>query len=170
MQRLGRVFDVDLSQCPHCGGQLRVIAQGSPSPISSLASSNTSRRDRAMRVTLAHRRCGSPADPTAPGTYPSAPARRRIRWLARTKALCEFDPAHCQPSTTRARRPTPTLPRDYRKSAPTRPPSPTSATSPHEQFGRLKFRFAQNSRRLRHQFGRGEFGMSGGIVEDAGLE
>ncbi len=44
----------------------------------------------------AHRRCGSPADPTAPGTYPSAPARRRIRWLARTKALCEFDPAHCQ--------------------------------------------------------------------------
>ena len=88
MQRLRRVFDVDLSQCPHCGGQLRVIAQGSPSPISSLASSNTARRDRAMRVTLAHRRCGSPADPTAPGTYPSAPARMlNAAWLwARKKA------------------------------------------------------------------------------------
>ena len=120
-----------------------MIAQGSPSPISSLASSNTSRRDRAMRVTLVHRRCGSSADPTAPGTYPSAPCTQADTLARPHKSPVRIRPCALSAGTTRARRPTPTLPRDYRKSAPTRPPSPISATLPHEQFGRLKFLFAR---------------------------
>ena len=60
------------------------------------------------------------------------------------KGPVRIRPCALSAGTTRARRPTPTLPRDYRKSAPTRPPSPTSTTSPHEQFGRLKFLFAES--------------------------
>mgnify|MGYP005865934077 CR=1 FL=1 len=56
-QRLKRVFGIDISQCPHCGGRLRVIARGrlrtsrnrksSPIPLkSSQARTPTECRDR----------------------------------------------------------------------------------------------------------------------------
>ncbi len=89
MARLNRVFGIDLSVCPKCGGKLRVIGEVTdPKTIARILEHACPRRGSnnasAMSVARAHRRCCSQAYSTS-STFQSKPEHAASRLISSTE-------------------------------------------------------------------------------------
>ena len=66
MARLKRVFDIDITHCPRCGGKLQLIGVVTEPPHHSHVSSSISKYTRVISMCPGRHRCYSPAETTTP--------------------------------------------------------------------------------------------------------